>query len=125
MYTISKKSWHYRIVADIYRDWQINRDFCGYWRQFFLACIIEVLLCVFYIALFAGVVVLPITFLWEIPELLAVVPFVVIGVVEWRNLMSYLERKRNAPKPYKEPNIFQLRYKAWKEDMCPVIKFEE
>lgn len=129
MYTINRNSWHYKLnmyFMDDWRSWQIEdweaKGFCAYWRSTMWKSLIVV--CFSVVLLFIAATLAAI--LWTEPLIFLVtlafiaIPIALVIFFTW--FTEYLDR----PKPNKgEPtSLFAQKYKAYKDKVCPAVKFE-
>lgn len=129
MFTIKRDSWHYKLnmfFMDDWRSWQIEdweaKGFCAYWRStvwkllvvavvsFILGALLGILLVILLSEplLFLGIVASATAF--------AATPFLFIWFTE------YLDRPR--PNKGEPTSLFAQKFKAYKDKVCPAVKFE-
>lgn len=129
MYTINRNSWHYKLnmhFMDDWRAWQIEdweaKGFCAYWRstvwKLLLVALVSFVLCVLLAGLLIVLLAEPLLFLVILS--LFVLPIALVIFSVW--FTEYLDR----PQPNKgEPTtLFAQKYKAYKDKVCPAVKFE-
>lgn len=130
MFTIKRDSWHYKLnmyFMDDWRTWMIEdweaRGFCAYWWSTVWKLLIVAVVSFILGALLA---VLLIILLTEPLLFLVILAFMTIPVVLTFLFMwftEYLDRPR-ADKG--EPtSLFAQKYKAYKDKVCPAVKFED
>ena len=129
MFTINRNSWHYKLnmyFMDDWRAWQIEdweaKGFCAYWRS-----TVWKLLVVALVSLILGAVlaILLIILLTEPLFFLVILAFIALPIalvifLEW--FTEYLDRPhQNKGEP---TTLFAQKYKAYKDKVCPAVKFE-
>ena len=136
MIEFNKKSWHYRLVYELF-DWTPIENFCIHWRRVVIASIISTALALWgLVTVMAPVLwlIYGIEYIWEHPQgwflaiglatwiiigiALALVAFIFVfeAIRDWRH-----ETREKTPK--KPPGLVATWVAARKAKICPPIRF--
>ena len=132
--TIDRNSWHYNLVTQMYGNPERKKNpmtFCEYWSVVIFSIIFAVafiLLMVVFVFMLISLII--VSFVNPYPTGLMIFALfsIVIGITYYvykkdkKDLEN--EEKDNNTSKTKSPNIFWVKYKSWKEKICPVVKFK-
>lgn len=129
-FVVNKNSWHFKLQDATGTIPQIRRDFCSYWRGtilslFIVAIIVFTILFSLSLCFVIGDGIFGEYFsddiVGRILSLLSGVAFtasIMIFVVFISSMPTY-----RAEEGKKDPSIFVVKYKSWKEKYCPTVEF--
>lgn len=148
---ISKNSWHYKLFH--FHHWRMvspderlfNRlkgtnvpdrvDFCTYFHQAIVRNFIYFIflflgLSILTLGIFNAVVLNFMSFVIALAFTVTVTVVVVGGslaaVYAVLSVKNYLTKEENKPtNSLSEPNIFQVKYRSWKEKHCPIVEIKK
>lgn len=145
IFNIDKNSWHYKLVKehvtekypfDLHRE-MMPKDFCSYWRRVVLESVKWFFLISFAIALIILIFVAIVTLFYAIffdfgnggIVILSMI-FAFVLTLSSFLLPDYMRKRKinkfkNGESSEETQNIFVARYKAWKQKICPGIKYKE
>ena len=134
MFVVNKNSWHYKLLKAIneIEERRMPKDFCTYWRQVIVyptLYFLSTLGIISMLVVFATFVVYPVTgsaMFWIFPASISFVIFSVFILFVVFSACKYLfnKSKINKDKIHK-PNIFQVKYRSFKDKICPMIQYEK
>lgn len=129
---IDKNSWHYRLAREFYGvHLGVTHNFCEYWRKVIFS-IFMLLLLIFFVIFFISMVVISIIIGIVNPYPSGLIFFMMYSVTFAVFYRAYKLDKKDSnnendnSKSEKKttPNIFWIKYKSWKDKICPVVKFK-
>jgi hypothetical protein len=132
-YVINRNSWHYKMVSKGQRwdvlEYRVPKDFCSYWRM-----VVGKLLGYAFITsgfVFFLTWIGMALYINPIPTLIAL--GIIIGVICGSfGIAMWLEKRKEHKRQHdydvkfndKQESLLKMKYRAWKENVCPMVEYK-
>jgi len=124
-FRINRKSWHYKIARFFAQSWDPDpKTFCQYWRNFILSSLFLLVLggmgLLLLTALAMVIYLEPVTSGITVAIIVGVIAAIILMVAGGFKVNEVHERAMTA----ENPSVFQMKYRTFKQKICPPIKYE-
>lgn len=128
---IDKNSWHYKLAREFYGiHLNVTHNFCEYWKKVIFSIFMLLFLALTSLGLILTFIITIIIGIFD-PYPSGLVFFIIYSVTFGVLYRAYrLDKKDNnnenskTTQKSKKSNIFLIKYKSWKEKICPAVTFK-